>query len=242
MSDAGEDIFAGIDDFIDNYPSDIGKELATIRTKAIDDFLSVYITIERISERVGFRELSKWLLTNTRVGLDEWYAQAIVLPPEDRKRIRGRLKKSVNWEKYRDDRAKRVMAAMDISEVDDHIAQDIKLLEASYEDDEDEPPADGVWGPDQDQDRIIGLPEPTEECKKLLAQAILLEKNHRVKLGEIYHQLREIVQSGRAGIDPETEKPWAWMRWSELYIARSARTIQDNISVYLDSVNDVKPT
>jgi hypothetical protein len=231
------DIFAGLDDkLIEDNPSEIGKQIFTKRREAINEFIDIYTAIERISEKVSHRGLAKWLLTHTHVKLEDWYKQAVILPNEDRKRIRKRLKKALDHEKDRDDRVKRMAAQMDISEVETYSEPSEDLTNYGAEDLHNAMPSDHEWNPEDDENRFITLPDTTAECKKLLAQAWKLEKSHRIKVGRIYYQLQELVRNGKVGIDPKTNRDWEWTKWAEVYIGRPYSTIQDNIRRYLDSL------
>lgn len=218
------------DKVVDLKESRIGKELIESRKEGMNILLSVYTDLERISERIG-NNLPQWCVAYTNITLEEWYRQAVILPPKDCARIRKKLKGPLDFFRLRDERDKRIAAARDISEVDEHIEQD-RGPHKQYDPDIPDPTP---WEREEG-DR----PVTTKELEKLLLLVDKIEKDHekklRVRVGRVYYQMREIVQNGNAGDDPETGKLWDWTKWAEIHIRRPERTIQGNIKAYLDQL------
>jgi hypothetical protein len=221
-----------LDNVVDLKESRIGKELMNSRKEAINTLLAVYTDLVRIAEKVG-NNLPQWCLAYTNVSLEEWYRQAVILPPDDLKAVRKRLKGPLDFFRRRDERDKRIAAARDISEVDEHI--DPTVLR-EYSADYDPTIPDPTPWEKEEVASTENPPKTTAECQKLLVQLSKLESSHRVSTGKIYYKLRELVQTAKVGIDPETDKPWDWMKWSALYIRQPERTIRDNIQAYQRSL------
>jgi hypothetical protein len=223
-----------LDNVVDLKESRIGKELMDSRKEAINLMLAVYTDLVRIAEKVG-NNLPQWCLAYTNVSLEEWYAQAVILPPDDLKRVRKRLKGPLDFFRRRDERDKRIAAARDISEVDEHI--DPTVLREYSTDYDPTIPDPTPWEKEEEEAEVSAdAPKTTAECEKLLVQLSKLESSHRVKTGKIYYKLRELVQTAKVGVDPETDKPWDWMKWCTIYIRQPAPTIRKNIQAYQRSL------
>lgn len=100
--------------------ADFVRDMMKSRKEAIDTLLSVYTKLGRFSERLG-NKMPSWCLTYTGMPIEEWYKQAVILPPSDCVAIRKQLKGPIDFYKYRDDRNRPYTAPRDISEVDEHI-------------------------------------------------------------------------------------------------------------------------
>lgn len=237
--DGTKEYFAKLEEkekVVDLKESRIGKYLIEGDNEAMNIHLSVFTALERVSERVG-NNLPQWCVVYTGRSLDEWYKKTIILPPDDYKRIRKRLKGPLDFWRRRAERDKRMAAAQDVSEVDGHNELFLEQNKEPRKDYDPDIPDPTPW--ERGDDR----PKTTKELEKLLRLAETLEKKnearikvHRIKVGEVYYKMRELVQTGKAGEDPETGKLWDWTKWAGIHIPRPERTISGNIKAYLDQL------
>jgi len=75
----------------------------------------------------------------------------------------------------------------------------------------------------------------SEELKQALAAVARIEAKSRIELGEQFVVLRDLVKSGAAGRNPNTNKRWNWSDWGPLYLKRTYRDINYCIAEFRKS-------
>jgi len=85
-------------------------------------------------------------------------------------------------------------------------------------------------GTKEDIEKLAGK-NMSSEAATLLA----LYKDKRIELGQLLAQMRELVQTNKAGKDLDG-KPWAWNKWCETFINRSRSSIKEDIDAYYNEI------
>jgi hypothetical protein len=90
----------------------------------------------------------------------------------------------------------------------------------------------------EDIEKLAGK-NMSSEAANLLALYKHREKVSRIELGKLLVQMRELVQTNKAGKDSDG-KPWTWNKWCETFIDRSRPTIKEYITAYYDEIERSK--
>jgi hypothetical protein len=72
----------------------------------------------------------------------------------------------------------------------------------------------------------------SEELKHALTAVARIEAKSRIELGEQFVVMRDLVKSGAAGRNPNTNKRWNWSDWGPLYLNRSYGDIKKCIAEF----------
>jgi hypothetical protein len=218
--------------------TETANRLSVLWRSGRNQFASFFTILNDVQLQVGPEQLEQWCVDNLKLHISVIAKVTAILREVDAERERRALaparqaqrlaeveRRQRDLERRRDALAERQRTLAEIEQL-----RQTKPLKQKRK-------ARGRDSTERTLRAIAAVIAPHPDLAALLAEAQRIERTSRIELGRIYVQIKELVQSGRAGKD-ELGRSWTWGHWCEVYIPKSRQDIHKCIQEFVASCDN----